>query len=372
MDGRGKPQKAKSPNSNRKETNPKPPAKSGCTTVEEETKNETTKRPKKREQQQQKQTKEKSCAPKTVRARTTNHPTEEAKKKKDKTADSTKTKTYSAKKTTMETTSGFTSTHAQLKPETPKDITNASLKIPAVKPPNGKAKLQVHFTKDLNTEVKQPVQKIQTDLSAAAAATKLGAANMTREKKCANKTACGRTEVQPDGTQDKERILRMTLDKLKIKKVDTSEATKVVNDFMKQLIKYLKSNSKSFKEVGEPLRTGSQYEHLKVSLFSFLNIFSEHVVHFVLLVVVSYTIIFICLQISNPDEFDIMLPILVPRVQIDPFGTNGAFYSVQLKRGLSPLKKFQQAERSNVLSGSEMLKDFREEVKKFAKDQSGQ
>lgn len=373
MGGRGKPRRAKSPKLNLKETtgDQQSPVSVTHTTFEEEKQNETTKRPKKRDQQRQKQTEEKPSAPQTVRRRTANHFTEAANNQQDVPADSTKTKKYSARKKSVETTPGD-ATHTQLKPDTPKDIVKTPPKIPEVRPPHGKAKLQAHFTEDLtNTEV-QPVQKIKTQASTAAA-TNVAAANK-RAKTCANKA--GRTEVQPDRSEeslpgrtgDKERIIRKTLDKLKIKQVAKAEAAHVINDFMKNLIKYLKRKSDSFREVEEPLRTGSYYENLKVSLFCFLNIFSEHVIQIILILVVSYTILIICKQISNPDEFDVMLPIPVDRVQIDPFGSNGAFYSVQLKRGPSQLKKFQQ----NILSSSEMLEEFREEVETFAKDQSGQ
>lgn len=73
---------------------------------------------------------------------------------------------------------------------------------------------------------------------------------------------------------------------------------------------------------------------------------------------------FLCTQISNPDEFDVMLPIPVDRVNVHPFGEDGAFYSVELKRGNSPLKKFGE---TGALSASEMLKEFRDEVKKCVK-----
>ncbi|GLD69600.1 cyclic GMP-AMP synthase [Lates japonicus] len=69
-------------------------------------------------------------------------------------------------------------------------------------------------------------------------------------------------------------------------------------------------------------------------------------------------------KISHPDEFDVMLSIPVDRVDIKPFGDDGAFYSVTLKRGNSPLKKF---EDNNILSASKMLTEFREEVKKCVK-----
>lgn len=70
-------------------------------------------------------------------------------------------------------------------------------------------------------------------------------------------------------------------------------------------------------------------------------------------------------QIADPDEFDVMMPNAVDRVDIQPFGEDGAFYSVALKRGKSPLDKFQT--EGGTLSATEMLKDFRNEVKKCVK-----
>lgn len=83
---------------------------------------------------------------------------------------------------------------------------------------------------------------------------------------------------------------------------------------------------------------------------------------------VFYTAVFLCIQISNPDEFDVMMPIPVDRVNIKPFGDDGAFYSVALKRGRSPLQKFQENE---TLSACKMLKEFRAEVKKSVKEFKG-
>lgn len=83
---------------------------------------------------------------------------------------------------------------------------------------------------------------------------------------------------------------------------------------------------------------------------------------------VYYTMLFLCIQISNPDEFDVMVPIRVDRVNTEQFGEDGAFYSVELKRGNSPLQKFQE---NYTLSASEMLDEFREEVKKCVKPFKG-
>ena len=74
------------------------------------------------------------------------------------------------------------------------------------------------------------------------------------------------------------------------------------------------------------------------------------------------------MQISNPDEFDVMLAIPVDRVDVSPFGDDGAFYSVELKRGNSHLKKF---EERSTLSASKMLDEFRAEVKECAKKYPG-
>lgn len=82
-----------------------------------------------------------------------------------------------------------------------------------------------------------------------------------------------------------------------------------------------------------------------------------------------YNVMFLFIQISNPDEFDVMLAIPVDRVNIQPFDKDGAFYSVGLKRGNNPLKKFQE---EDVLSSSAMLSEFREEVKKCVKAFKGE
>ncbi|XP_068587989.1 cyclic GMP-AMP synthase [Cebidichthys violaceus] len=127
-------------------------------------------------------------------------------------------------------------------------------------------------------------------------------------------------------------ILHTTLENLKIKRGERSDAAKLVNEIVKATVEHLKGKSQSFKEIEAPLHTGSYYENLKI---------------------------------SNPDEFDVMLPVPVDRVNVTPFGDDGAFYSVGLKRGKSPLQKFQNDD--GTLSASEMLQEFRDEVKKSVK-----
>ncbi|XP_022608687.1 cyclic GMP-AMP synthase [Seriola dumerili] len=125
-------------------------------------------------------------------------------------------------------------------------------------------------------------------------------------------------------------ILFTTLNKLKIKKNDRANAAEVINEIIGKIIEHVKKNIDWFKEV-EQLNTGSYYENLKI---------------------------------SNPDEFDVMLAIPVDRVTIARFGNDGAYYSVGLKRGNSPLRRFQD---TNTLSATKMLDEFREEVKKCVK-----
>uniref|UniRef100_A0A668SAN8 Cyclic GMP-AMP synthase n=1 Tax=Oreochromis aureus TaxID=47969 RepID=A0A668SAN8_OREAU len=137
------------------------------------------------------------------------------------------------------------------------------------------------------------------------------------------------TKVAPGKSQDLKRkdmtkekastdyILKETLEKIRIKMIDKVNAAEVINAIIQNIINHLKQNTSSFKEVQEPLKTGSYYENLKI---------------------------------CNPDEFDVMLPILVDRVKLEPFGDDGAFY------------------KNGILSATKMLNEFREEVKKCVKN----
>lgn len=62
-------------------------------------------------------------------------------------------------------------------------------------------------------------------------------------------------------------VLQSTLRKLKIRVKDKSDTSKVVNDFIENLITHLKKETVYFQEVDEPLRTGSYYENLKVRYY---------------------------------------------------------------------------------------------------------
>ncbi|CAB1312633.1 unnamed protein product [Coregonus sp. 'balchen'] len=128
-----------------------------------------------------------------------------------------------------------------------------------------------------------------------------------------------------------DKILFTTLDQLKIKKKQKSESASIVNDLVKRIKDHMKKCTECFKDVND-LRTGSYYENLKI---------------------------------SNPDEFDVMLTVPVERVDIRPFGDDGAFYSVAFKRGKHSLDRF--LDEDNTISASGMLTEFRNEVKKCVK-----
>ncbi|KAK5908784.1 hypothetical protein CgunFtcFv8_016813 [Champsocephalus gunnari] len=170
--------------------------------------------------------------------------------------------------------------------------------------------------------------------------TKVQPEDIKTAKTCTAKDNIPETKMQPvrpkenpkaDRCEGKvDTILSTTLDKLRIKSDEKSYTSRVVNELVDAILSHLKHNTQCFKEA-EPLRTGSYYENLKI---------------------------------SNPDEFDVMVAIPVDRVDVSPFGDDGAFYSVELKRGNSHLKRF---EESSTLSASKMLDEFRAEVKECAK-----
>ncbi|XP_071767982.2 cyclic GMP-AMP synthase [Centroberyx gerrardi] len=130
---------------------------------------------------------------------------------------------------------------------------------------------------------------------------------------------------------DVNKILSATLKELKIKMEERAEASSLINRTIKTIMDHLKHNTTYFKDV-EDLRTGSYYEHLKI---------------------------------ANPDEFDVMLTIPIDRVNIEPFGDDGAFYRVALKRGKCYLDEFRKED--DTLPASEILKEFRKEVMKSVK-----
>uniref|UniRef100_A0A3Q0S113 Cyclic GMP-AMP synthase n=1 Tax=Amphilophus citrinellus TaxID=61819 RepID=A0A3Q0S113_AMPCI len=247
--------------------------------------------------------------------------TEEEQKKKKEEKKKTKTKTMT-----------------KMPPDTPKDTTQDYVEIDKAKACGAKPKRQVAKMQPeqyLETEKETPKNTRKTSEKTTEAKICARRANSPEKlRKTPNMPPGKGEDFTKDMTEKNpavDDILKETLEKLKIKKTDKSNAALVINTTKDYIIKHLKKNTESFKEVQEPLPTGSYYENVKI---------------------------------CNPDEFDIMVPILVERVEIKPFGDDGAFYSVALKRDKNPLKKFQE---NGHLSASNMLSEFREEVKKCVK-----
>eukprot|EP00064_Thunnus_orientalis_P003119 superscaffoldBa00000247_g3127 len=352
MTGRGRPRKAKSPDTKcAKSPTRAEETKQGslprCSgRAKEEKQNGTAKeqKPKKRQQKKPNHNEEKPSVQSTQSEKTTKHFTEEIGKQQKTSTDSTKApvqgtkaKNYARRAKSPEQ---FTKETMKIQPVLPKCTTVDPVKTTKAKTCGKKAKSTEQFTDKMQPEI--PKASVQVTKAKTCAGRTKSPENLTEEttKKQQKSFKSTRQACEPqDKCKDKagvDSILYTTLDTLKIKKDERSDASKVINNIVRNIMEHLKNNSQSFKEVQEPLRTGSYYENLKI---------------------------------SNPDEFDVMLPIPVDRVDIEPFGNDGAFYSVALKRGKSPLTKFQQ--ETGILSASEMLKEFREEVTKCVKTFKG-
>ncbi|XP_019946434.2 cyclic GMP-AMP synthase [Paralichthys olivaceus] len=197
-------------------------------------------------------------------------------------------------------------------PETPKDKKKDSAKAAKTKKCSDRAREE-------ETETTQPKDTTKTSVKS------------TKAKTCAGKDKLPEDTMKTlPKASHVDSLLSKTLEKLKIKKSDKSNTAEVINNLIKHIIKHLKEKTACFEKV-EALHTGSYYENVKI---------------------------------SNPDEFDVMLSVPVDRVELKPFGDDGAFYSVGLKRDKNPLWKFQEG---TILSANKMLTEFREEVKKCVK-----
>uniref|UniRef100_A0A8C3W8Z4 Cyclic GMP-AMP synthase n=1 Tax=Catagonus wagneri TaxID=51154 RepID=A0A8C3W8Z4_9CETA len=130
--------------------------------------------------------------------------------------------------------------------------------------------------------------------------------------------------------------LQMALEKVKLRSREISEAAEVVNRVVDHLLRRLQGRESEFKDVAL-LRTGSYYEHVKI---------------------------------SAPNEFDVMFKLQVPRIQLDEYCNSGAHYFVKFKRipGGNPLQQFFENE---VLSASKMLSKFRKIIKEEVKNIKG-
>ncbi|XP_030296993.1 cyclic GMP-AMP synthase [Sparus aurata] len=370
MTGRGRPRKDKSPDKKcaKGKTRPeeiKPATLLKCTGKENrgESQSGTAMEQKAKEQKKKNHTEEKPSAQGKQKEETKKHSTEEQQRTP---TEHTKAKTCGAR---PKTTVGIKKTHTAkdspktgkaktcggniklqekfpkevmtMWPEMLKDATKASPQTAKAKTCGRKAELQVQFAEEPS--------KDNLDACVQTPKPKARAGKVKSPPQFAEKTATTPLEKPKSIVRDKRRadkvksaeklpekaavdsILSKTLVNLKIRKKEISDAAEVVNKITNAIINHMKQKSECFKEVGNPLRSGSYYEKLKI---------------------------------SKPDEFDVMVPMLVDRASVEPFGKDGAFYSVGLKRGNNPLKKFQE---EDTLSASDMLKEFREEVKKSVK-----
>ncbi|XP_074503249.1 cyclic GMP-AMP synthase [Sebastes fasciatus] len=310
MTGRGRPRRAKSPDTKCAKAKTKPeemkripvPRYPGKDFTEGKA-NGITKEQKPKAQKKTSHTEEKPSVQSACQDKTEKHLIEEIKKEPSTPTGKTKAPVQGTKAKTCAGRAKTTEQSAEeikTKPDTAKDTAKDALKTPKAKKCDEKVKSPEQFVEMTKAQPEAPKDAT---------------------KACVPRARC----------EDKvDSVLHTTLEKLKIKRDDRSDAAGVINKIVDIIIAHLKKTD-CFKEVAEPLRTGSYYENLKI---------------------------------SDPDEFDIMLPIPVDRVNVNPFGDDGAFYSVELKRGKSPLQKF---EKTGTLSGSEMLKEFRDEVKKCVK-----
>ncbi|XP_040906605.1 cyclic GMP-AMP synthase [Toxotes jaculatrix] len=349
MTDRGGPSKAKRPeakgakhNTRTKQTKDESPPRCRRKNSTEEKQSGTTKeqKPQEREQKMPNQPDTKPSVPSTQKKKITKHVAEEINKQQRTPTDNTKAP---GRRTKAKTSAGRAKSPEQsaeemtkTQPQILKDTTKDSVKTTKTKKCSGRAKLSERFEEEtMRTQPETPKDTTKSSMKITKAKT------CARKAKSPEKFAEETMKMQPESPEYTTKacadqaavdsILSTTLEKLKIKRNDKANAAEVINEIIKNIITHLKQNTECFKEV-EPLRTGSYYENVKI---------------------------------SNPDEFDIMLAVPVDRVDINPFGEDGAFYSVALKRGNSPLKKFQE---SSTLSASKMLKKFREEVKKCVKE----
>ncbi|XP_025863153.1 cyclic GMP-AMP synthase isoform X1 [Vulpes vulpes] len=126
---------------------------------------------------------------------------------------------------------------------------------------------------------------------------------------------------------------RAVLERLRLRRQEISEAAEVVNRVVDYLSRRLQSYESEFRGVSL-LRTGSYYEHVKI---------------------------------SAPNEFDIMFKLEVPRIQLEEYCKTGAYYFVKFKRNPkgNPLSQFLEDEK---LSASKMLSKFRKIIKEEIKN----
>ncbi|KAM7061244.1 cyclic GMP-AMP synthase [Acridotheres tristis] len=128
--------------------------------------------------------------------------------------------------------------------------------------------------------------------------------------------------------------LREVLSRLSLARDDVSEAATLVNLVVSHLVQAIRAKDSCFSSI-ERQSAGSYYERVKI---------------------------------SEPNEFDIMLVMPVPRIQLDEADDTGAFYYVSFKR--SPKEKgwLKFLEEDGKLSAFKMLQALRDIIKQEVKN----
>lgn len=263
MSGRGRPRKARSPASIPKEIKHAPPVKHMGS---EEEKQEKNKRKEKHGPQNSNHAEDRPSAEQTAKEKPIKRLTRERSKERQMSAESTKAKTCSTRSKSVKTPPGdplnrlLESRTATLQSEMPKEFKKVS--VGAAKA-SGTAKSKIECTKvQAKVESAKPKKK---EMEREVPKKTEPAAEKSNDKVCPEKI---KPKMLKAKTDSEDSVLQSVLGKLKIRAKDKSDASKIVNDFIENLIKYLKNHSTCFKEVEDPLRTGSYYENLKVSYWS--------------------------------------------------------------------------------------------------------
>lgn len=278
MTGRGRPRKAKSPDTKcatckttPEELKPVSLPKSPGKSFAEEKQKRTTKEEKPKVQKKAVQFEEKPCVQSTCKDKTTKPFTEKTNKQQSTPTEITKAPVQGTK--ACANRAETTEQSAEKITKTPKDTTKDSLKPTKAKTCGGKAKSAEEYSEEV-TKVQPEAPKDTTTASIKTTKAKTCA----RKVKSPGKITETTTEMLPETPKDttkvcvpQERcedkvnsILNKTLENLKIKRDERSDAAEVINTIVKTISMHLRRNTQCFKEV-EELRTGSYYENLKVS-----------------------------------------------------------------------------------------------------------
>ncbi|XP_059698595.1 cyclic GMP-AMP synthase [Haemorhous mexicanus] len=128
--------------------------------------------------------------------------------------------------------------------------------------------------------------------------------------------------------------LREVLSRLSLPRQDVSEASTLVNTVVSHLVQTIRGKDSCFSSI-ERQSAGSYYERVKI---------------------------------SEPNEFDIMLVMPVPRIQLDESDDTGAYYYVSFKRIPKEKSWLKFLEEDGTLSAFKMLQALREIIKQEVKN----